>query len=768
LGNELIDQLSIPQITQLPTKPIKRTMKTIKIILILQSFLFIPAFAQNNGVLANIDSTSDYLVYYDYWSNDLIQRAQYFDLVILDGSGITGDGVLDIRNGLDNILNTEDDVIVVAYLSIGEDNQGNRDGDGSGPVRWENDQLLYTNAGYASWYVDDMNKDSKPDQNGVWGSYYVNAGDSAWHSFVKTNADNLLVTLGCDGLFLDTIDTASPWFHYRWTAQGMSQLIELLCSWYPQKYLIANRGIFYFDPAQIAYQFNIRPFINAVMFECYYLEWNWDLHVGEISPYFSNNKNYWAGRINTEANKTDGFTVLSLDYLNPSQPDYQTLLENQIYETVERQGWTNYISSIYLNEIRYDMYHQHEVDENPPSWQSSIGLQLAISEDDKIRLHWNKAIDQSEPIKYNLYYATDIPFDFSSADKLADIAKEPSSKDYDYQFTIDGLNPLSMYYVAIRAEDSAPQHNEDQNKNILTATTLSDTTSVSINIDGNFDDWINVPQMDVFPNAVENTGDAVSDDADLLDVWAFNDEDYLFLRYQVAGTIGGGSHFYQIYLDVDEDNNTGYSPSGNSATGAEFLIENSYLWQYTGSGGEDWQWSGPIAGLKHAKNGSNAEVGVPLNIINEISENERTNILFCIYDHSSVTYDWAPDDFTNDTYSYSYYPSTAVHGDQQDFQKVTFQLKQNYPNPFNQSTVFNFSIGGQNEQHVQLKIYAVDGSHVATLINRHYQPGEHYFKWNSENINLATGVYVYQLKVAGFSRANKLLLVMCKMKVHPL
>jgi TM1410 hypothetical-related protein. len=84
-----------------------------------------------------------------------------------------------------------------------------------------------------------------------------------------TGTDNTLVTKGCDGLFLDTIDTASPWspWPYRWMVVQMSDLVGWLRQTYPDKYLIANRGLFYFDPGlTTAYEHSIRPYIDADMF----------------------------------------------------------------------------------------------------------------------------------------------------------------------------------------------------------------------------------------------------------------------------------------------------------------------------------------------------------------------------------------------------------------------------------------------------------------------------------------------------------------------
>ncbi|MEW6096468.1 MAG: hypothetical protein AB1567_08090 [bacterium] len=305
--------------------------------------------------IPGIGSSSSYLVYYGDWTPEKIDEAEKFDLVILhpDTNVIPAD-IANIKDGVDDITGN-DDVLVFGYLSIGEDDVDEpRIGNGEGP------------GGYASWYMDDADNNDYPDRNGEWGSFYVNAGDPYWQEFIKSatlpgsetaGSDYIIYTLGCDGLFLDTIDTASPWGNYGYTAQGMSSFVQKIESWYPEKYLIANRGLFYFDPAQPAHQWTIRPYIDGDMFECYYTEWDWDNNVGTISPYFTDNKTYWSPIVNTAAQKIDGFTVFCLDYLAINQADYKDMFNTQIDEVISQQGWTDYISSIFLDEIRYDVYN---------------------------------------------------------------------------------------------------------------------------------------------------------------------------------------------------------------------------------------------------------------------------------------------------------------------------------------------------------------------------------------------------------------------------
>lgn len=87
---------------------------------------------------------------------------------------------------------------------------------------------------------------------------------------------------------------------------------------------------------------------------------------------------------------------------------------------------------------------------------------------------------------------------------------------------------------------------------------------------------------------------------------------------------------------------------------------------------------------------------------------------------------------------------------------VAFVLNQNYPNPFNPSTTIRFSL--PQDERVTLKIVALNGRKIATLINDKFmQAGYHFAMWNGKNDagkDVASGAYIYQIQ-AGENVANK-------------
>ncbi len=682
------------------------------------------------GPIPGIDSTSDYLVYYGSWDSDKIFRAKDFDLVILEPSNITAEQLNEIKAGHDGLIGTDDDVVIIAYVSIGEVSSGNIAGDGSGPCYYDasGDSIVYEHRGYASFYLDDRDHDGYPDRNGTWGSYYVNAGDTAWWGFVESEADAAFAK-GADGLFLDTIDTASPWGNYSWTAQGMSTLIQHLSELYPGKYLVANRGLFYFDPTQPAHAWNIRPYISGDMFECYYTEWDWDNNRGVVSPYFSNNRDYWAYYVNLEAHQPDGFTVFALDYLNPEQSDYETMLANQIQVTIVDQGWVDYVSEVYLDDVYYGVFHHHpDGDRNPPTWNTVIGLGLVSSETTSVTLRWGDVTDQSEPVHFNIYYSTAEFSDPSEAtDTLfhVDAVNEPYGS-YTWRYTIYNLAPSTTYYFMVRAEDSANPPHEDQNRVVHSITTGSGNVSTGIIIDGVFDDWTSVPLLDSVHQ--ENSGDGTSPDGDLVDMWATSDSVNLYFSYLVAGEIDFGGYFYHIFIDTDMNTSTGYrGPDGDYSVGADYMVENGGLWHYSGSGGSNWSWES-AGSIQYAISGGRIELAIPFSIMG-ISPGAHIGSIFNI---NLATSPYSLTDIAPDEYTIYYYPIIVTSIDESDK-----RTEQNV-------AVFY----ARNQLHVYLDeasditVYSIDGRKIREW--KRLSPGNKVLQ-----LNLASGVYILSLKTNG-------------------
>ncbi len=87
---------------------------------------------------------------------------------------------------------------------------------------------------------------------------------------------------------------------------------------------------------------------------------------------------------------------------------------------------------------------------------------------------------------------------------------------------------------------------------------------------------------------------------------------------------------------------------------------------------------------------------------------------------------------------------------------AAYALEQNYPNPFNPSTVIEFSLP-ENVGNVKLSIYNMLGERVAELVNTALVAGKYSYTWNARNV--ATGMYIYELRTDNFVSVKKMLLL---------
>ena len=168
-----------------------------------------------------------------------------FDVAILESKNMTKEDIAKLETG---------GAYTIGYLSIGEDDgEGKgeektpRKGDGKGP------------GGSASYHIAD--EEGNPSQNPDWKSWYVDAGNKDWQDYIiNVQAKEILVNKGCDGLFLDTIDTVDQ---FADTMDGMIDLIVKLHAAYPDAKLVANRGFYNFAEYR---QIHIGTYVRRFLF----------------------------------------------------------------------------------------------------------------------------------------------------------------------------------------------------------------------------------------------------------------------------------------------------------------------------------------------------------------------------------------------------------------------------------------------------------------------------------------------------------------------
>ena len=504
----------------------------------------------------------NYMVYYGKLDAEKIQKAKTYDLVILHPlmGDLTREQVQEIRKGV-NPDDPNDDVTVLGYISIGEDlrtcsltdqefaTDSRFKGDGTGPRvdprgAQPNGSSSLSNinpkgeassggGGFASYYLDDNNFDGIPDKNKYFKGAFVNAGDPAWFDVVSNMtidskdgipglkeilSDDYGRGLGCDGVFLDTIDTCAPNSYtdsnsfnqseFEWTAPGFSEFIGRVRTIYKGKYILQNRGLFFFDSRLPQYKFCTRKDIDFLMFESYRLDSNANEEYNDA--FYRDNKYIYMPKLMAEANRPDGFKVLSLGYAAGDKKPLDTLyfksnvalrtfLED-IKQTEEIAGFNHYFTDALLTAVNdFVMLSSNLSDNTPPIWSSTyngsqtwppdaptprIGVQQVIPQSKGVMLRWDVALDKNK-VKYVVYYQTK-PFDFQNDTKLTNATKRvlipnmgngyengASTSTFPYQFEIDNLAPGQTYYFVIRAIDDSLNKNEDDNKVFLSAVPLN-------------------------------------------------------------------------------------------------------------------------------------------------------------------------------------------------------------------------------------------------------------------------------------------------------
>lgn len=514
----------------------------------------------------NIDT---FMIHYDRLTPAVVAVAKSYELVILDPfmADLSRAKVADIQRGI-NPAEPGDDVLVLCYVSIGEDRRtawysdselannplfrGDRSGprvDPRGPagsggsLQGIDPRGIASPAGtgYASYYLDDNDVlrngvgDGRPDRNTWFGGAFVNMGDPLWYEVVNRmtidGPDRLaglaeaLTTshgrgIGCDGVFLDTLDTAAPNHftdlgsanpsQFEWTAPGAGAFLRRLRADYPDKLVVQNRGLFFFDPRHWQFEFTTGAYVDYVLFESFRLD---SSSAHEFYPFFhADNRYNLAPKLMAEANRGRGFQVLSLGYAE-GPPDLMrvetltgqstiglaSLLEDiRVAQTVT--GFRHYLSNGSINWTNTFVRDHSSLDDAvPPVWTSTyngnnrgypvppdpptprVGIQEITAGPRRLTVRWDVALDLHR-VRYAAYIQ-DHPFDFAADPMLARAVRQVLTPRmgrgyfegvgpglFPYEADLTGLAAGRTYHVVIRAFDESSRRNEERNQRVLFST----------------------------------------------------------------------------------------------------------------------------------------------------------------------------------------------------------------------------------------------------------------------------------------------------------
>ena len=87
-----------------------------------------------------------------------------------------------------------------------------------------------------------------------------------------------------------------------------------------------------------------------------------------------------------------------------------------------------------------------------------------------------------------------------------------------------------------------------------------------------------------------------------------------------------------------------------------------------------------------------------------------------------------------------------------------FALHTPYPNPFNPATKIGFTL--PKSEKVWLRVFDINGRLIYTLIDDEIiAPGYHEYSLQSQQIDLASGIYLYKLETTDWVETRKMLFI---------
>ena len=227
-----------------------------------------------------------------YYGNGHEKELARFDLLIVQPEHYDAKAVKLLKQGR---------AVVLGYLSIGETDVAPVE-----PVQSPSTGSAETLRRIPPYYLN-RKGDGRPDRNGEWGSYFVDANSLEWKARVLDHlVPDIIERHGMDGLFLDTVDTAEV---YPETAAGMVALIVAIRDRYPRMPIVVNRGFTVLD--------RLLGTVDGVMFECYTSKYDPTTKQSRVlRPEELESADQTLKKV-VEQRQATGLRVLLLDYVDP-------------------------------------------------------------------------------------------------------------------------------------------------------------------------------------------------------------------------------------------------------------------------------------------------------------------------------------------------------------------------------------------------------------------------------------------------------------------
>lgn len=397
---------------------------------------------------------------------------------------------------------------------------------------------------------------------------------------------------------------------------------------------------------------------------------------------------------------------------------------------------------------------------------------------------------------YDIYYSFD-PIDDLNA-PMVEVVKKGVAEDEQvvtHVLVAPSVNQDVTYYYAVVCRDAAGNESP-----ISLAPTPTTNTAKGITVihpqapsnfaaDGNLSEWNNITPFRMFPSDGSGsivTNSSIDGDADCSAlIYVAMDQDYLYVAFDVNDDIVSSNPDIASYLRDAPDMFIGlYDWHGASHTSYKRGAEPDYQWRFNQTeaiignlgdfviaegGSENYAWVEKFpTGYTVEGKFSFADIAAIATPDDELfvpAVGKRIKIDFSINDADAtgsregiLTFSPDNEDLSWSDVSrwvYTWIGNSMTDVNDEVINPLTFDLSQNYPNPFNPTTEINFSI--KDRSNVSLKVFNIVGQEIATLVNEMKAPGVYNVRFNASN--LASGVYIYQIKAGSFISTKKMMLI---------
>lgn len=300
-------------------------------------------------------------------------------------------------------------------------------------------------------------------------------------------------------------------------------------------------------------------------------------------------------------------------------------------------------------------------------------------------------------------------------------------------FISDKLSPATNYAFRVRAINASGSSSYSNTFNTSTLPT-------GINVDGKIDEWANIPALASSSNGLLKVLKAYADGVDL----------YLC----ITGTLGVN---YNIFLNTDNNANTGFKSIDWSPHGSDYLLQNGRLYKYTGNG-TTWSWTDVGInqnGFKTAKSSSVLEVRIPRVNLSNLASSIRVSI-----ESSNST--WARQStlpLEGSAQALFNLPGAVKLWTPVEFKpsSLLFANVKIYPNPAgSESITVEYQTVDLNEV-VCLEVYTLSGILMARQVSQAMSGGQQNEVLDISRLN--PGVYILKMKSGGQVSSHRLSVV---------